>query len=159
MTDTMASALGVLCIHYLFTVIALMVLFHQDWFQCRKWKGQDVSNVLVIGDNYETETLFLISGFQYITSAITYNFGYEWRRGFFNNTPLVGMLAFFTFLHFYVTLIPGRISCIFRVNCDNEHVVRSVTAFDEFAIQNDQHTTLMPRGYRVILLFLMILNA
>lgn len=47
--QTLMSALGVLTINFIFAVIALALLFHQDWFQCRKWDDNDVSNVLVIG--------------------------------------------------------------------------------------------------------------
>jgi len=47
--QTLASALGVLIVNFFFTVIALALLWNQDWFQCRKWEFNDVSNVLVIG--------------------------------------------------------------------------------------------------------------
>jgi magnesium-transporting ATPase (P-type) len=42
---TLGSALGVLALYFLSTVIALTALFHQDWFQCRKWDRSDVSDV------------------------------------------------------------------------------------------------------------------
>jgi magnesium-transporting ATPase (P-type) len=72
---TLASALGVLALHFLFTT-----LFHQDWFQCREWDRSDVSDVLVIDDNCEAQTLFLVTSCQYISTAMAYNFGYEWRQ-------------------------------------------------------------------------------
>ena len=34
---TMFSACGVLGINFIFIVIALSTLLHQDWYQCRKW--------------------------------------------------------------------------------------------------------------------------
>jgi hypothetical protein len=34
---TMFSACGVLAINFIFLVIALSILLHQDWYQCRKW--------------------------------------------------------------------------------------------------------------------------
>jgi magnesium-transporting ATPase (P-type) len=61
---TLSSVLGVLAINFSFAVISLSYLFNQDWFQCRKWTGTNISNVLVIGDNYETSTLFLVTGYQ-----------------------------------------------------------------------------------------------
>jgi predicted P-type ATPase len=35
---TMSSVLGVLFIHYFWTIIAVVFLFTRDWFQCRKWR-------------------------------------------------------------------------------------------------------------------------
>jgi cation-transporting ATPase 13A3/4/5 len=51
-THTLFSACGILAWNFLFLVIALLTLFSQDWFQCRKWNSEDVSNILTIGDNY-----------------------------------------------------------------------------------------------------------
>ena len=42
---TMSSFLGILLINFIFTVISMFVLFAQDWYQCRKWDDNDVSNV------------------------------------------------------------------------------------------------------------------
>jgi uncharacterized membrane protein len=55
---TLSSALGVLSINFIFTVIGLAVLWQQDWFQCRKWDSNDVSNVLVIGKYRKPRSLF-----------------------------------------------------------------------------------------------------
>lgn len=156
---TMSSTVGVLFIHYLFDIIALAVLFQQHWFQCRKWNGNDISNVLVIGDNYETETLFLVTGYQFISTAMTYNFGYEFRDRWINNRWLVVLVIVFSAIQFYITLVPGHLSCLFRVNCSNSNVVRSVSTWEIFPIQNFWNTTVMPTDYRFLLLFLMILNA
>jgi hypothetical protein len=51
--QTMSSVLGVLSINFIFIVIGLSMLWHQDWFQCRMWDDNDVSNVLVIGKPLE----------------------------------------------------------------------------------------------------------
>lgn len=42
---TLSSTLGVLFINLIYTVIALFLLWGQDFFQCRKWEFNDVSNV------------------------------------------------------------------------------------------------------------------
>ena len=117
---TMSSALGVLFLNLSFTVLALSALFHQDWYQCRKWDSNDVSNVLVIGDNYESSVIFLVTGYQYISSAMTFNFGYNFRAGWFKNRLFVALVCVFTCIHFYITLVPSKLSCVFRVNCSNE---------------------------------------
>jgi predicted P-type ATPase len=155
---TMFSACGILAINFTFTVTALAVLFNQPWFQCRKWDSTDVSNVLVIGDNYESETIFLVTGFQYISSAIVFNFGYEWRQAWIWNYVLVGLVFGYTFMQFWITLVPGSLSCFWRVNCVNENVVRSVTTFDLFPIQNPFNTTVMPQEYRYKLIAIMVCN-
>jgi hypothetical protein len=36
---TMASAVGILAINFVFKVIALTALWNQDWFQCHKWEN------------------------------------------------------------------------------------------------------------------------
>ena len=58
----MTSVCGLLLWNFLFLVLALGVLWNEDWFQCRKWGSTDVSNVLAIGDNYETTVLFMVGG-------------------------------------------------------------------------------------------------
>lgn len=157
--QTVASAVGVLAINFMFLVGALFYLFSQEWFECRKWGSTDVSNVLAIGDNYETETLFLVGGFQYIHSAAVFNFGYEFRRSWIQNYVLAGLVIGFTTLHFYALFVPGDLSCVWRVNCVNEHVHRSVTDSDKFPIQNDFNSTLLPDHYKRGLCALMITNA
>ena len=178
---TLSSALGVLMINLLFLVISLFTLTAQDWYQCRKWTDNDVSNVsdhdqmqktwyeyflifelytqvLVIGDNYESTVIFLVTGFQYISSAMAFNFGYEFRKAWWQNYLFVLAAATFTFMHFYITLNPGYLSCFWRVNCDNDHVVNSVTTREKVPIQNPFNTTIMPESFRVKILFIMIAN-
>jgi len=144
----MSSVCGILLINFLFMVGGLFYLWHQDWFSCRMWETNDLSNVLVIGDNYETEVLFLIGGFQYITSAIAFNFGYEFRGHFLRNYIFVLLVTFFCTAMIYITFVPGDFSCIWRVNCVNENVRRSVTS-----------ETVMPDYFQAGIFGLMIGNA
>jgi hypothetical protein len=122
-----------------------------------KWDNSDVSNVLVIGDNYESEVLFLVAGFQYITSAMAFNFGYEFRRGWFRNYIFVVLATAFAVIHLYITLKPGELSCFWRVNCENQNVVASVT-LEPVPIQNDFNTTMMPESFQRGLVGIMIGN-
>ncbi|GKY97857.1 hypothetical protein MPSEU_000743700 [Mayamaea pseudoterrestris] len=156
---TMTSVLGVLGLNFLFLVGALAYLFSQDWFQCRKWDGQDVSNVQVIGDNYESEVIFLVTGYQYISSAFAFNFGYEWRQHWFRNYVFMAFVTAFTVMQFYITLVPGHFSCIWRVNCMNDWAVAAVTSIEPVPIQNSFNTTVMPADFRRGLLGIMIANA
>jgi cation-transporting ATPase 13A3/4/5 len=122
------------------------------------WTSSDISNVLVMGDNYESEVLFVVGGAQYISTAMALNFGYEFRKGWFHNYVFVLLVIGFTAMHFYVTLNPGDFSCFWRVNCDNEHVQISVTD-TKIPIQNDFNTTLMPNNFQRVLLGLVVGNA
>jgi len=155
---TFSSAFGLLLFNTLYTVLGIVILYQQDWFQCRKWSPSSVSNLLLIGDNYESEVLFLISGYQFISTAIALAFGYEWRQSMFRNLWFVVLAMIFTFLQFWVTLVPGRMSCFWRVNCDNDNTVFSVSLQEVIPIQNPYATTVMPESFRWTLLVIMILN-
>jgi len=156
--QTMTSVLGILAINFFFVAIALSILHNQDWFQCRKWdNNKDLSNLAYLNDNYETSVIFIVSGYQYMSSAIPYNFGFAFRAPWIKNYFFIFFAVIFTALHFYVTLVPGKVSCVFRVNCVNEDVVHD--PFGEvFAIQNPFNTTIMPMDFRVILIAIMIMN-
>ena len=95
---TMSSTCGILFLNVGFAILSLLVLFRQDWFQCRKWSNEDASNLSIIGDNYEAETLFLVTGLQYITTAMAYNFGYEFRQAWYKNRWFVVVSVFFIIL-------------------------------------------------------------
>jgi hypothetical protein len=156
--NTMWSACGTLAINFVFLVIALAALFAQDWFQCRKWSSSDVSVVTVIGDNYESSVIFIVSGYQYISSAAAFNFGYSFRQNWFRNYVFVFLFLLFTAMQFSMTLTASHFSCIWRVNCDNDHAVRIVTNPDPMAINNIYSTTVMPMAFRLLLVGLMVAN-
>jgi len=60
------------------------MLFKQDWFQCRMWISENMTD-FYLGDNYESSVIFIITGYQYISSAAAFNFGYTWRRSWWSN--------------------------------------------------------------------------
>lgn len=155
---TLSSVLGILFFNVLFTVLAIANLFQQDWFQCRKWRNSDVSNLAVIGDNYESTTLFLVSGYQYISTAMSYNFGYEFRQSWVKNVRFWLLAAFFSFMIFWAIMVPGKLSCFWRVNCENEDVLYSAAMGQTLPIQNPWNTTVMPEDYRITLLLIILLN-
>jgi cation-transporting ATPase 13A3/4/5 len=117
---TLFSVCGILAWNFLYLVIALLALWSQDWFQCRKWDSDDVSNVLTIGDNYESTVLFVVGGYQYIASAIALNFGYAFREAYWKNYVFLFLSTLWTVFQFVMTLYPSSFSCIWRVNCSNE---------------------------------------
>jgi hypothetical protein len=100
-----------------------------------------------------------VSSYQYVSSAIAFNFGYEFRQAWWRNYVFVAFALFYTILQFYITLVPGEISCVWRVNCVNEDTSRTITSADPFPIQNPFNTTVMPEHFRWQLLLLMVVNA
>ena len=118
--ETLLSVCGILGWNFLFLVIAMLSLWSQDWFSCRKWNSDDVSNVLIIGDNYESSLLFVVGGFQMIATAMVLNYGYTFRQGWWRNYIFVAFSVTWMLFFFLMTLYPSKFSCIFRVNCINE---------------------------------------
>ena len=116
-----------------------------------------MSDVLVIGDNYETEVMFLVTGYQYISSAMAFNFGYEFRQGWFRNYVI--LVVVYSFLMFFAALNPGTLSCLWRVNCTNEDVVHGVISGGLIPIQNPFNTTVMPWDFRIKVVLIMFFNA
>eukprot|EP00562_Extubocellulus_spinifer_P019670 CAMPEP_0178587444 /NCGR_PEP_ID=MMETSP0697-20121206/26451_1 /TAXON_ID=265572 /ORGANISM="Extubocellulus spinifer, Strain CCMP396" /LENGTH=1269 /DNA_ID=CAMNT_0020223623 /DNA_START=323 /DNA_END=4132 /DNA_ORIENTATION=+ len=156
---TMSSYLGILLINFLAMVVGLVALNQQSWYQCRKWVMDDISLILVLGDNYESTVIWLITGYQYISSAGAYNFGFTHRAPWWSNYRFVFFFVAFTVLHYYVTLSENRVSCLFRINCGNENVVRPVIGSEPYPINNNWNTTVMPYPFRWVMIGIMTANA
>lgn len=156
--NTMGSVLGVLILNFTFTCIALDLLMNQDWYACRKWDSTDISNITLIGDNYEASVLFIVTGYQYISSAMAFNWGFTFRASWWKNYVFVSLCIAYTVVHFIATLHPSTLSCVWRLNCTNENVVPAVTD-TAIPINNAFNTTVMPVDFRVKLVVIMIVNA
>jgi hypothetical protein len=102
--------------------------------------------------------IFLVTGFQYMASSMVFNFGYEFRRNWFRNFYFVIFSLGYTFIHFFITLKPGHLSCLWRVNCSNDNVLFAVSPPVYRPIQNAFGTTVMPKSFRGGLFGLMIAN-
>jgi predicted P-type ATPase len=156
---TFMSVFGVWVINVSFILIGLSILYKQPWMPCRVWDDVGISNLMTIGDNYESGVIFLITGFQFIHTAMAYNFGYEFRRNWLENFRFIFLCCIFSGMLFYVTLVPGKLSCFWRINCDNSNLVYSLSLGEKVPIQNPYATTVMPMKFRLILVTLMVLNA
>lgn len=96
---------------------------------------------------------------QYVYSAAAYNFGFTYRKHWFRNYLLVTLVIGFMFIHYWITLVPGKMSCWLRINCVNEdNQASSVYAGDAVPIQNPFNMTLMPVEFRRFLAILMTGN-
>jgi cation-transporting ATPase 13A3/4/5 len=156
---TLVSTIGVLIINFLFTVLALGLLNQQSWYKCRKWEEGAIADVTSIGDNYESSVIFIVSGYQYISSAMAYNFGFKHRAAWIYNWRFVCFCIIWSTIHFVVVLYPSTLSCFFRVNCDNDNALRGATSDEVTPIQNPWNTTVIPKEFRGILLTIIIMNA
>jgi hypothetical protein len=134
-------------------------LFGSSFFKCRFWNVTSIANVTTIGDNYEAQTLFLVTGYQYISSAIAFNFGYSYRANWFRNWVFVTLVVAYTVIHWTIIIHPGNMSCLWRVNCTNDHILRGITSGPiPVPINNNFNTTVMPLYFRWILIGIIIGN-
>lgn len=154
---------GITCmtvIDIVFFILAMSMLHSQDWFQCRKF-GVTVTaavNIYFTADSYEACTVFLVVGAQVLFLAASCNLGYEFRRPWWRNYAFVVMWTLFMVIHFHIILVPSKLSCLWRVNCSSENVVRGVTRSEPNPILNAFNTTVMPVEFRWKLASLLALN-
>lgn len=96
---------------------------------------------------------------QYVFTAAAFNFGFTYRQHWIKNYLLVVLVVGFMFIHYWITLVPGPLSCWLRINCSNEYnLSKSVYVMGRVAIQNPYNTTLMPLNFRIFLAVLMTVN-
>jgi magnesium-transporting ATPase (P-type) len=122
------GTIGVFVTNCICMATALFVLYHEPWFQCRSADSDGIlaGSTLLMSDNYETTVVFLMVVIQMISASIFFSFGHEYRQAWYRNITFVVLAVAYSFLHIYVTLVPGLVSCLFRINCDNDHVVRGL---------------------------------
>lgn len=157
---TIASVVGLLAICFIFLAIALAILNTQEWYQCRKWDpaSANLASLATIGDNYEATVIFIVTGAQYIGSAMAFNFGHKYRQPWLYNWRLAIFLAVFIGIHVTIIFYPSRLSCLFRVNCSNEWTVRSALSTCPNPVSNPWKTTVMPISFRIVLFAIVVLN-
>eukprot|EP00300_Choanocystis_sp_HF-7_P024223 c25631_g1_i1.p1 GENE.c25631_g1_i1~~c25631_g1_i1.p1 ORF type:complete len:1297 (+),score=301.51 c25631_g1_i1:36-3926(+) len=155
---TLSSVLGTLAIHFSFVCLAFGVLWNEDWFKCRHWIPIAIDDITKIGDNYESTVLFLVSGSQYISSAMAFNFGLKYRSPWLYNWRLwILVIAYFVII-FHWTLVESKMSCLVRVNCEAKNVVRRATANELQPINNVFNTTVMPHSFRKKIIAIIVGN-
>jgi magnesium-transporting ATPase (P-type) len=159
--QTVGSVMGIISMNYLFMLVAFVVLFNEDWFQCRQLDSNALGtgSILSLSDHYESSVLFLMVGAQMITAAISFSFGYQYRQAWYRNYTFAVPAIGYAILHVYITLVPGSFSCFYRINCDNDHIVRGVLNSEPLPIGNAYNTTIMPMEFRLKLLGVMLANA
>ena len=157
--QTVGGVVGCIALNYIFTLTAMVILYNEDWYQCRKWdNGFEAGSILSASDNYEISVVFLMVGFQLMSAAIAFNIGYEYRQAWYKNYKFSMLAIGYVIIHIYITLFPGSLSCFWRINCDNDHIVRGVLDSEPALIGNPFNTTIMPIEFRYKLLGIMLAN-
>ena len=95
---------------------------------------------------------------QYLATPFVYNFGYSFRAPWYLNYAFLILFTFYTAIQFCITLYPSHLSCLYRVNCNNDEVTYGVYNRFKVPIQNYFNTTLMPMHFRWILVAIMASN-
>ncbi len=65
-----------------------------------------------------------VSGAQYVSSALAFNFGHVFRAPWITNWRFLGLVLVYATVHLCMVLIPGQLSCFVRINCEAEDIVR-----------------------------------
>ena len=159
-TYTMCSMVGLIIIDFIFLVVALALLNGQHWYSCRMWDkdSSDLASLTTIGDNYESTVIFLVTGAQYLSSSMAFNFGHKYRQPWLYNWRLTVFLVGFFIIHTIIIFYPCKLSCLFRVNCDNDFTVRPVLSSCPQPVSNTWNTTIIPYDFRVTLFLLCLFN-
>jgi predicted P-type ATPase len=159
--QTVGSVVGINIINFTFMALGLIVLHAQDWFQCRKLDSDIIiaGSLLSASDNYEITVVFLMVGTQLMSAAISFNFGYEYRQAWYRNYVFAVLSMFYVAMFIFVTLTPSTVSCLWRLNCDNDHIIRGAFYSEPAPIGNPFNSTIMPVEFRFKMLAVMLGNA
>ncbi|KAI8053138.1 E1-E2 ATPase-domain-containing protein [Gilbertella persicaria] len=128
--EVLLSVLGQLWINVWFLAGAFIWLYtRDDFFTCREWdaRATDASKWWLLGDSFEADVLTFVSLFQFVNSAMIFNYGYIFRRAWYRNYFLVAVWATFVAIVSYWELAdPNRFGCLMRLNCGNPDVLVSL---------------------------------
>ncbi|KAI7860460.1 hypothetical protein BDC45DRAFT_474316 [Circinella umbellata] len=127
--QTMASAMGLVAINWLFLIGAFVMLYKQSWFRCHEFDASAVNLAKwwLLADNYEAAILALVCLYDFINNAAVFNFGYKFRQSWWRNYPLVILWAGYIVIVSYWTLAnPNNFGCLFRFNCGTKSVLEQI---------------------------------
>lgn len=157
---TMLSVMGPVIINIIFLCVALGILMKEDWMECRAFfiDPNHIRDWYALGDNYECAVIFLVSGSQYIHSTLQYGIGGEFRRNLCRNWLLVLCVIVAYAMFVIVIYYPSKMSCIFRVNCLDEYMIRGITQPLVAPVGNWEHSTIIPEVFQTKLIIIMVIN-
>ncbi|KAI8987690.1 hypothetical protein BDF20DRAFT_815326, partial [Mycotypha africana] len=127
--QTLASAMGLVAINWLYLIAAFVMLYKQNWFLCHEHdaRAADMSKWYLLADNFEGEVLAIVCLFQFINNAAVFNFGYKFRRSFCRNYILcVLWVAYLVICSYWTLADPNSFGCLFRFNCGTREVLEQI---------------------------------
>lgn len=96
--EVLLSVLGQLWINVWFLIGAFIWLYSKDdFFKCHEWdaRATDASKWWLLGDSFEADVLTFIALFQFVNSAMVFNYGYIFRQRWYRNYFLLLIWAVF----------------------------------------------------------------
>eukprot|EP00922_Rhytidocystis_sp_ex-Travisia-forbesii_P049760 GHVS01074036.1.p1 GENE.GHVS01074036.1~~GHVS01074036.1.p1 ORF type:complete len:1223 (-),score=107.80 GHVS01074036.1:142-3810(-) len=130
-TETVLSLTFQIITNWIFVIVVVAVLFQQDWFRCKEFDHAtaDPARWWTMCDNYETATLTLLGLFQVINATAIFNFGFDYRVQWVRNYWPVGVWSVFIIFASTLALYgPSWLSCVYRLNCGDQSLMRYWTS-------------------------------
>ncbi|KAJ2609345.1 hypothetical protein H4S08_004092 [Coemansia sp. RSA 1365] len=124
-----ASVGGTVLMNWLFSALAYVWLFRQEWFRCNEHSSAeaDVTKWWLLGDNYESSIMSFVATFQFINNGFVVNYGHLFRARWYRNYALLVVWSFLiAFVSYMLLADPNRVGCAFRLNCGTDTVLESL---------------------------------
>jgi predicted P-type ATPase len=96
--EVLLSVLGQLFINIWFLIGAWIWIYtRDDFFRCHEWDARAIDNSKwwLLGDSFEADILTFIALFQFVNSALVFNYGYIFRERWFRNYFLIFVWSLF----------------------------------------------------------------
>lgn len=96
--EVLLSVLGQIWINVWFIIGAFIWLYSRDdFFRCNEWDARavDISKWWLLGDNFESDIVTFLALFQFVNSALVFNYGYIFRTTWYRNYFLMAVCCTF----------------------------------------------------------------
>ncbi|KAI7892685.1 uncharacterized protein EV154DRAFT_585903 [Mucor mucedo] len=128
--EVLLSVLGQIWINVWFTIGAFIWLYSRDdFFRCNEWDARAIDNSKwwLLGDSFEADVVTFLALFQFVNSALVFNYGYIFRATWYRNYFLMAVCCTFIAVVSYWELAdPNQFGCLMRINCGDPDVLVSL---------------------------------
>jgi cation-transporting ATPase 13A3/4/5 len=95
--DVLTSIVGQICINLGYLTLAMYLMYSQPFYRCHEFDSSriDLRRWWELSDNYEGSLTGLLTGFQIIHAACSFNLGSHFRLGFWKNYVFLIAYRFF----------------------------------------------------------------
>jgi len=131
--EIIGQVFGIAVINFGFMIIAIAALFAQEFFACNEWDATklDLSKWMLLGDNFEGETLGMLVMLQVTNTGAVGNFSAGYRQAWHKNWMFVLVFIASYVIVSYITLAdPNRLGCWFRFQCGDPEALVKLGYFD-----------------------------